>query len=112
MDHPGERTAAPRLPVDRSAIEDFCRRWKITEFSFFGSVLRDDFGPDSDVDVLVSFAEDARWSLFDHVDMEDELREIFGRDVDVVTRRAIERSRNWIRRRAILDGTEPYLVSR
>ncbi len=91
----------PRLPIPTAAIADFCRKWQITEFALFGSVLRDDFGPDSDVDVLVAFAPTARHSLFDLVHMEDELREIFGRDVDLVTRRAVERGTNAWRRQAI-----------
>ena len=101
-----------RIPIDREKIAEFCRRWKITEFSLFGSVLREDFCPDSDVDVLVTFAPDADWSLFDHMDMEEELLAIFGRKVDLVSRRAIERSTNWIRRRAILSTAEPYYVAR
>ena len=112
MEHPADRTASPRISLDRAAIEDFCRRWKITEFSFFGSVLRDDFGPDSDVDVLVSFADDAPWSLFDLVTMEGELMGILGRNVDLVERDAVEASRNWIRRRAILESVEPFLAQR
>lgn len=87
----------PRIPVPEAAITDFCRRWKVTEFALFGSVLRDDFGPDSDVDVLVSFAPDAEHTLFDLVRMEDALREIFGRKVDLVTRRAVERANAWSR---------------
>ena len=94
----------PRIPIPEVAIADFCRRWKVTEFALFGSVLRDDFGPDSDVDVLVSFAPDARYSLFDLVHMQDELQEAFGRDVDLVTRRAVERSMNPWRREAILGS--------
>ena len=62
-----------RIPIDQEKIAEFCQRWKITEFALFGSVLRDDFRPDSDVDVLVTFAPDAEWSLFDDVDMEEEL---------------------------------------
>jgi predicted nucleotidyltransferase len=81
----------------------FCRRWKIRELALFGSALRDDLRPDSDVDFLVSYAPDARWSLLDHVAMEEELSAIVGRPVDIVTRRAVERSENWIRRRAILE---------
>jgi hypothetical protein len=99
------------IPIDREKIVEFCQRWKITEFALFGSVLRDDFRPDSDVDVLVTFAPDAEWSLFDHVDMEEELSAILGRKVDLVSRRAIERSTNWIRRKAILSTTEPYYVA-
>ncbi len=101
-----------RIPIDREKIAEFCRRWKITEFALFGSVLRDDFRPDSDVDVLVTFAPDAEWSLFDHVDMEEELSLILGRKVDLVSRRAIERSANWLRRKAILGTAEPYYVAR
>jgi hypothetical protein len=95
---------APRITIPEAAIADFCRRWKVTEFALFGSVLRDDFGPGSDVDVLVSFAPDARHSLFDLVHMEDELREAFDRDVDLVTRRAVERGSNIWRRNAVLGS--------
>ncbi len=97
---------SPRIEIDKGRISGFCRKWKIIEFSLFGSVLRDDFGPDSDVDVLVTFAPEARWSILDMVEMRDDLREIFGRSVDLLTRRAVERSRNWIRRRAILENAE------
>ncbi len=100
------------IPIDRDKIAEFCRRWKIIEFALFGSVLRDDFRPDSDVDVLVTFAPDAEWSLFDHLDMEEELSVILGRKVDLVSRRAIERSDNWIRRKAILSTAEPIYVAR
>jgi hypothetical protein len=101
-----------RIAIDRERIADFCRRWKIVEFSLFGSVLRDDFRPDSDIDVLVSFASDAEWSLFDHVAMEDELTAMIGRKVDLLSRRAIERSENWIRRKAILGSAEAVYVAR
>lgn len=90
------------LPEDKIAA--FCRKWKIQEFALFGSALEGTFRPDSDVDVLVTFEPDARWTLFDHVDMQDELKAILGREVDLVSRRGIERSRNQIRRRAILDS--------
>jgi len=92
------------LPKDK--IVEFCRRWKITEFAIFGSALRDDFGPTSDVDVLVTFAFDAHWSLLNHVEMQDELIALFNRKVDLVNRRGIERSRNVIRRRDILESAE------
>jgi hypothetical protein len=100
------------LGLDQEKIANFCRHWKITELSFFGSILREDFGPESDVDVLVSFAPDADWSLFDHMEMEEELSAILGRNVDLVSRRAIERSRNWLRRKAILESAEPLYVAR
>ena len=85
-------------------IAEFCHRWRITEFSLFGSVLRDDFRPDSDIDVLVRFEPDAPWSLFDLGDMQAELGEIFGRKVDLVEKGAIEKSRHRHRRRHILDN--------
>lgn len=93
-----------RLGVPDSVLDDFCERWKITELAVFGSALRDDFGPESDFDFLVSFAPDEEWSLLDHVEMEEELGRILGRPVDIVTRRSVERSRNWIRKKAILEG--------
>lgn len=95
-----------RIPIPMEAVRDYCSRWKVTEFALFGSVLRDDFSPDSDIDVLVLFAPDAGATLFDLVDMEDELSAMFGRKVDLVSRRGIEQSRNHIRRRAILDSAE------
>jgi len=100
------------IKIPKEKIADFCRRWKIVELSLFGSVLRENFRPDSDVDVLVTFAADAEWGLFDHVAMEEELSSIFGRKVDLISRRAVERSDNWIRRKAILGTAEPYYVAR
>ncbi|MEA2164364.1 MAG: uncharacterized protein QOK37_2491 [Thermoanaerobaculia bacterium] len=92
------------IDYDKEKLRDFCRRWKVTELSLFGSVVRDDFGPESDVDVMVTFAADAHRSLFNMVHMKDELVEIFGREVDLLTRRAVERSLNPIRRDSILGG--------
>jgi len=93
------------LDLSDEAVEAFCRKWKIQEFALFGSVLRDDFGPDSDVDVLVSFQPDTEWDLSDVVDMQHELATIFGRKVDLFDREAVEQSRNPFRRRAILRNT-------
>lgn len=84
-------------------IVGYCRRWKITEFALFGSALRDDFNLMSDIDILVTFAPDAEWSLFDHVRMKTELETLLNRKVDLVNRRALERSGNWIRRKIILE---------
>ena len=84
-------------------IEDFCRRWKIQEFALFGSVLREDFRPDSDVDVLVSFEPDGGITFDNRVEMLDELAEIFGREVDLVAKDAI---RNPFRRHDILTTKE------
>jgi hypothetical protein len=92
------------IPQDR--VTDFCRRWQIAELALFGSVLGDDFHPDSDVDVLISFHPEARHTLFDMVQMQEELERLFGHKVDLVSRRGIETSRNYIRRRAILESAE------
>ena len=97
---------SPRIKLDMERIREFCERWKITEFALFGSVLRDDFRPDSDVDVLVTFAPDSKVSLFELGDIEDELSEILGRKADLTMKRGIERSHNHIRRRAILSSAE------
>ena len=101
-----------RIEVPTDKVADFCRRWKIIELDLFGSALRDDFGPESDVDVLVSFAEGAGWSLFDIVTMQEELKQLLGREVDLVERRAVENSENYIRRRYILNSVEPVYVAR
>lgn len=101
------------LDLDREAIEAFCRTWLITELSLFGSVLRPhEFRDDSDVDVLVTFEETARWTLFDMVQMQDELEAIIGRDVDLVEKIAVERSPNYIRRRHILENQRMFYVAR
>jgi uncharacterized protein len=92
-----------RIPIDREAIAEFCRRHRVRELALFGSVLRDDFRPDSDIDVLVEFETDAAVSLFDIIDMQDELATLFGRDVDIVERKAL---RNPYRRREILGSAE------
>ena len=94
------------IEIPREKIIEFCQRWEIQEFALFGSVLRDNFRLDSDIDVLVKFAPNHRWTLFDHVDMQDELATIFGRKVDLVSKKAIERSRNYIRRENILSSAE------
>jgi len=72
----------------------------------FGSVLRDDFAPDSDIDVLVSFASEVRYSLFDLVRMENELKDLWGRQVDLISRRGVESSRNYLRLDAILSSAK------
>jgi len=95
----------------KKEIAEFCKKWNIQEFSFFGSVLRGNFRFDSDIDVLVSFEDDAKHTLFDLVQMQDEHKEIFGREVDLLTRRAVEQIRNYIRRRAILSSLEAVYVS-
>lgn len=92
-----------RVESVREKLAEFCRKRRVAELALFGSVLRDDFGPDSDVDVLVTFAPDAHPSLFDLVEMREELKEVFGREVDIVEKAGL---RNPYRRRAILDTAE------
>ncbi|MBI1388632.1 MAG: DNA polymerase subunit beta [bacterium] len=80
----------PRIPIDREKIEAFCNKWKVKEFYLFGSVLRDDFGPDSDVDVCLQFQDAAPWSLWDMVRMKYELEDYFDRPVDILEADAIQ----------------------
>jgi len=108
---------AVSLPVVESMVEsgnfaEFCRLWKIVELSVFGSAVRGELRPDSDLDLLVTFAPDADWSLLDHVVIEEQLSALLGRKVDLISRRAVEESQNWIRRRAILGSAHPYYVAR
>lgn len=93
-----------RIATRPEAIRAFCRRWNVGELCLFGSVLRDDFGPESDIDVLVKFEADHSPGLLGIVQMEQEMAEMFGHRVDLVTRNAVEKSRNYIRRKKILDS--------
>lgn len=92
------------LPSD--ALKAFCQKWQIAEFALFGSVLRNDFRPDSDIDVLVSFFPHAPWTLLDLVTMQDELQTLLNREVDLIEKRVIEKSENWIRRNEILNTAQ------
>jgi uncharacterized protein len=100
-----------KINIPMEKLNNFCRHWKVKELALFGSVLREDFRPNSDVDFLVTFEKEARWSLFDMIDMQDELKELLGREVDLVERQAVERSENYIRRRHILRSLEPVYVA-
>jgi predicted nucleotidyltransferase len=97
-----------RIDFPINQVVEFCQRWQVNEFALFGSVLRDDFRPDSDVDVLVSFKPAAPWSLFDLVTMQDELQKIFGRPVDLVEREGL---RNPFRKRSILNSRKVIYAS-
>jgi len=88
------------IEIQHDKIQEFCRRWRIKEFAIFGSTLRNDFRPESDVDVLVTFQDEAPWGLFEFVEMIEELQEIFGRNVDLIEKEAL---RNPFRRREILS---------
>ncbi len=91
------------VEMPTAAIEAFCRKWRIVELALFGSVLRPDFRPESDIDVLVTFASDAKWDLWDFVAIKDELETLLGRSVDLVEKRAV---RNPLLRREILSNNE------
>jgi predicted nucleotidyltransferase len=95
--------AQPKINIPKAKIEDFCRRWKVKEFALFGSILREDFRPDSDIDVLVTFEPDGGITFDNRVEMLDELAEIFGQKVDLVEKDAI---RNPFRRHEILTTKE------
>jgi predicted nucleotidyltransferase len=92
-----------KIEVPRERIEEFCRKWHVSELALFGSVLRDDFRPDSDVDVLVTFEPAARVSLFGFVEMQEELARILGRAVDLVEKAAV---RNPFVRRHVLHHNQ------
>jgi len=92
------------LPMDE--IAQFCDRWQVTELALFGSVLRDDFRSDSDIDVMVQFHPEARPTFSSLDEMEAELKSIFHRDIDLITREGIETSRNYLRRQEILSSAQ------
>ena len=94
------------IDIQPDRLTAYCRRWQILELALFGSVVREDFGPESDVDVLVRFDPNARHTLFDLSRMEEELTRLLGRQADIVERDAVERSPNYLRRRAVLQSAE------
>ncbi|MCY7392616.1 MAG: nucleotidyltransferase domain-containing protein [Leptolyngbyaceae cyanobacterium CAN_BIN12] len=96
------------IPLSETAIAAFCQQWQIVELALFGSVLRADFRPDSDVDVLVTFAANAAWNLLDLVMMQQELEALVGREIDLIEKQTIERSPNWIRREGILNSAQVF----
>ncbi len=96
-----------RIIIPANEIASFCQRWKIRQLALFGSVLRDDFSEESDLDVLVDFEEGADWGLLDHVQMQQELQALFQRNVDLISKRALLQSSNWLRRQEILKTARP-----
>jgi len=101
-----QRQAQAKLRIPESQILDFCKRWNVTELALFGSVLRGEMKAGSDIDMLITFAPDAQWGLFDHLRMEQELSESLGRKVDLLTKRSVEQSSNWPLREEILCTAE------
>ncbi|BAU09671.1 DNA polymerase beta domain-containing protein [Leptolyngbya sp. NIES-3755] len=96
-----------RLHIAPSEIRSFCQRWQITELALFGSVLREDFHPaQSDIDILITFAPQARQGLSEMIQIKEELEDLFQRKVDCIVRDSIEQSQNWIRKRNILNSAQ------
>jgi predicted nucleotidyltransferase len=92
------------LGVEAKRIADFCQKWKISRLSAFGSILRGELQPDSDIDLLVTFSNDADWTMFDHFIMEDELSHMLNREVDLVNIKALEENQNPIYKQEILNS--------
>jgi uncharacterized protein len=103
-------TTAINLPIEN--ISDFCDRWNVTEFALFGSVLRADFRPDSDIDIMVQFHPDAHPTFSTLDQMEAELTIVFSRKIDLITRQGIETSRNYLRRYEILSTAQVIYATR
>jgi len=102
---------SPKLNIPRRKVADFCRRYHIQKLAFFGSVLREDFKPTSDVDILVEFKKGYTPGLAFFA-MPEELKKILGREVDLLTYQGVKTSRNPIRRKAILDSAKVFYVAR
>ncbi|HEY9660423.1 MAG TPA: nucleotidyltransferase family protein [Allocoleopsis sp.] len=99
-----------QLPEEK--IVEFCQHWKVSELALFGSVLREDFRPDSDIDILITFAPEAKRGLMTLAKMKYELEDLLGREVDLVSKHAVETSHNWIRRNEILGTAQVVYVAR
>jgi len=102
---------SPKLNIPRRKVADFCRRYHIQKLAFFGSVLREDFKPTSDVDILVEFKKGYTLGLAFFA-MPEELKKILGREVDLLTYQGVKTSRNPIRCKAILDSAQVFYVAR
>jgi predicted nucleotidyltransferase len=101
-----------RLGITLTEFTEFCQRRHITELALFGSILREDFHPDSDIDILVTFTPEAKTSLLDLVDMQYELEDLFHREVDLLTKKSVIDSPNWMRRQEILNTAKIMYESR
>jgi predicted nucleotidyltransferase len=99
-----------KLNFDADAVRRFCQEQGIARLELFGSAIRDDFRDDSDVDLLATIRPGVRCGLFEWVELKEGLERIFGRSVDLVSRRAVERSRNPYRKNSILARTQPIYV--
>ena len=103
--------AGTRISAPQEGLAEFCRRWQVADLSLFGSALRGDFRPESDVDLLVTFAPGVSWGFDDFLTIKEEIETLFGRTVDLVERRLVETSENYIRRKHILSQLEPLYAA-
>ncbi|YAF95628.1 MAG: nucleotidyltransferase family protein [Nodularia sp. CChRGM 3473] len=94
------------ISLQMDAIESFCQRWQIAELSVFGSILRDDFNVDSDVDFLYVLKPNIHWRLVDLIGAEEELEQLLNRKVDLVNKSSVEQSHNWLRKQNILSSSQ------
>jgi len=101
----------PLIRSREKKIEEFCKKWNVRELLVFGSVLRSDFRPESDIDIVVDFLPGSVHTLLHLAKMEEELERVFGRRIDLITRHAIEQSRNHIRKKTILASMVPVYVA-
>ena len=106
-----DRTNYAGVEINKERIAAFCRRWQIRELSLFGSVLRSDFRPDSDIDVLVTFSPEAKWNFEDFVTMKEQLEAVLGHPVDFVEKHLVEQSKNYIRKKHILSHAKAIYVA-
>lgn len=109
INDPELRIANQHIAIPEETIRSFCKKWNIHSFSFYGSIMRDDFRPGSDIDVMIEFSPEDRTSVLDMGAMQEELEALFSRNVDLVERKSIEQSENYIRRKGILSGKPPVL---
>ncbi len=101
-----QATLYNRLGITADQLAAFCDHWQVAELALFGSILRDDFHANSDIDLLVSYQPQAQRGLLEKVAMKEELESLVNRKVDLVSKKAIENSRNWIRRQNILNSIQ------
>ncbi|MFH1734647.1 MAG: nucleotidyltransferase domain-containing protein [bacterium] len=92
------------IEIDKKRLAEICKRWNITEVSLFGSALTKDFDEINDVDLMVSFTPECKYSLFDIVHIQDDFASLFAKPVDLAMRSAVENSANYIRRKAIINS--------
>lgn len=105
-------TLYQRLNISPAILNDFCQQAQIVELALFGSIIRDDFRPDSDIDILITFAPDRRISLLEFVGIEQQLEELCNRSVDLLEKSVVEKDDNWIRRNEILGNYQVIYESR